>query len=300
MAKKNILIAFLLNLSFSVFEIIGGLLCGSIAIISDSVHDIGDALSIGISYFLERHSNKAPDKKYTYGYRRYSLLGSMITLLILIVGSIAVIVGGINRIINPKDINYDYMLIFAIVGVFINLLATLFTSHGHSHNQRAVNLHMLEDCLGWIVVLIGAVIMKFTDIKVIDPIMSICVSFVILVSSIKAMCDVLCVILLKVPGKIDVDEIKEHLMGIDGVIDIHHIHIWSIDGEAHYATMHVVADGEIPYIKAAVKNELSEHGIYHTTLEIEKKDETCNQRECEIKHTECAEHSHSHSHHHGF
>lgn len=295
MAKKNILVAFLLNLFFSVFELLGGFFCGSVAIVSDSVHDMGDALSIGISYFLESKSNKAPDKKYTYGYRRYSLLGSMITLLILVFGSIAVIIGGINRIINPKDINYDYMMVFAIVGAVVNLLATLFTRHGHSLNQRAVNLHMLEDCLGWIVVLIGAVIMKFTDISIIDPIMSICVSFVILVSSIKALCNVLSVILLKVPSGVDIDEIEKHLLEIDGVIDVHHIHIWSIDGEANYATLHAVIEGDESVVKSAIREELAEHNISHVTVETEDKTCDCQEKECVVKHTE---HIGCHHHHH--
>lgn len=294
MAKKNILVAFLLNLFFSVFELLGGFFCGSVAIVSDSVHDMGDALSIGISYFLESKSNKAPDKKYTYGYRRYSLLGSMITLLILIFGSIAVIIGGINRIINPKDINYDYMMVFAIVGAVVNLLATLFTRHGHSLNQRAVNLHMLEDCLGWIVVLIGAVIMKFTDISIIDPIMSICVSFLILVSSIKALCNVLSVILLKVPSGVDIDEIEKHLLEIDGVIDVHHIHIWSIDGEANYATLHAVIEGDESVVKSAIREELAEHNIVHATIETEDKTCDCQEKECVVKHTE---HIGCHHHH---
>ena len=281
MAKKNILIAFLLNISFSIFEIIGGLVCGSVAIISDSVHDMGDALSIGISYFLERKSNKAPDEKYTYGYRRYSLLGSMITLLILIFGGVAVIIGATNRIFNPKDINYDYMLIFAIVGVAVNLLATLFTRHGHSLNQRAVNLHMLEDCLGWIVVLIGAVVMKFTDIGIIDPIMSICVSAVILVSSIKALAEALGVILLKVPSGIDSDEICHHLL--------------RIDGEINYATLHAVIEGDASAIKSHIREELAEHNIAHATIETEDKDYECIEKNCVVKH---AEHIGCHHHHH--
>ena len=171
--EKNILIAFILNLSFSIFEFIGGIFTGSVAIISDSVHDIGDAASIGIAFFLERKSKKQPDEKYTYGYKRYSLLGGIITTLILLLGSIAVVYNAVSRIISPTEINYNGMIIFAIVGVCVNLCASLLTRDGDSINQKAVNLHMLEDVLGWVVVLIGAIVMRFTDFYIIDPLMSI-------------------------------------------------------------------------------------------------------------------------------
>ena len=148
--EKNILIAFILNLAFSVFEFVGGIFTNSVAIISDSIHDIGDALSIGISFFLEKKSKKQPDKIYTFGYLRYSVMGSIITTLILLIGSILVVVNAVKRILSPAEINYNGMIIFAAVGIIVNFLAAYFTRHGDSLNQKAVNLHMLEDVLGWI------------------------------------------------------------------------------------------------------------------------------------------------------
>ncbi len=171
--EKNILIAFLLNISFSIFEFFGGLFTNSVAILSDAVHDMGDAISIGISYFMEKKSKKHADNKYTYGYIRYSVLGGVITTTILLVGSILVIMGAIKRLFDPVEINYSGMIIFAIFGVILNSAAAFVTKEGDSINQKAVNLHMLEDVLGWIVVLIGAIIMNFTDITILDSIMSI-------------------------------------------------------------------------------------------------------------------------------
>ena len=183
--EKNILIAFILNISFSLFELIGGLFTGSISILSDSLHDLGDALSIGISYFLEKKSKRKADSKHTYGYVRYSVMGGIITSTILLVGSIFVIYESILRIINPVNINYNGMIVFALIGVIVNLIASLVTKEGDSINQKAVNLHMLEDVLGWVIVLIGAIVMNFTDIKIIDPIMSMGVAIFILINSIK-------------------------------------------------------------------------------------------------------------------
>ena len=295
-SEKNILIAFLLNLAFSIFEFFGGIFTNSIAILSDSIHDIGDAASIGIAYLLEKKSKKQPDKTYTYGYLRYSVIGSIISTLILLVGSILVVLNAINRIIKPVDINYNGMIIFAVVGVIVNFLAAYFTRHGDTLNQRTVNLHMLEDVLGWAVVLIGAIVMRFTDFKLIDPILSIAVAIYIFIHAFSHLKEALDLFLEKIPENISVDEIKEHLTEIDGVLDVHHIHIWSIDGNQNYATMHVVTNSEHTAIKKAVKEKLKEHGIVHATLELEGENERCEDEDCHT-HNHCGHHHHGHHHH---
>ena len=292
--ERNILIAFILNLLFSIFEFIGGTLCGSVAIISDSIHDIGDAASIGFSYFLEKKSKKQPDDVYTYGYARYSVIGSVITTVILLVGAVIVIFTAIGRIINPVKINYNEMILFAVVGAVVNVFAAYFTKGGDSLNQKAVNLHMLEDTFGWTAVLIGAVVMRFTDFSVIDPIMSVGVAIFILFNSVKNLKEVLDLFLEKTPHDISIEEIKKHILDISGVLDVHHIHVRSFDGYNNYATMHIVADGDGVIIKKRIKEELREHGIWHTTLELESADEEC----CEINCCPKAMGQSTHHHHH--
>lgn len=294
--ERNILIAFILNLSFSIFEFIGGIFTGSVAIVSDAIHDVGDAASIGISYFLERKSKKQPDEKYTYGYVRYSVIGGFITTLILLIGSALMIYNAIGRIITPIEINYNGMIVFAIVGVCVNFSAALFTREGGSLNQKAVNLHMLEDVLGWIVVLVGAIVMRFTNFALIDPIMSIGVSLFILVNAIRNLKEVADLFLEKAPHNIEVAEIKEHIEEIDGIIDVHHIHVWSIDGQNNFATMHIVTDNDPHKIKDLIREELREHGIGHVTIEIESSTEHCHEKQC---HVEISSHSGHHHHHHG-
>ena len=293
--EKNILIAFILNLLFSVFEFIGGLWTGSVAIISDAIHDIGDAASIGISFFLEKKSKKQPDETHTYGYARYSVIGSVITTMILLFGSVMVIYNAIGRMLNPTDIHYDGMIVFAVVGVIVNFGAALVTREGDSLNQKAVNLHMLEDVLGWVVVLVGAVVMRFTDFAIIDPIMSIGVAVFILINAIKNLGEAVGLFLEKTPRNIDLSEIKEHLCEIEGVLDVHHIHVWSMDGQVSYATMHIVAKGDPHHVKEAVREELREHGIAHATLELEAEGEHCHEEHC---HVEVKSSSGHHHHHH--
>ena len=290
---KSILVAFFLNLAFSIIELVGGIFTGSVAIVSDSIHDIGDAVSIGVSYLLERKSKKAPDENYTFGYVRYSVIGGFITVCILLVGSVAVIINAVEKMFNPTDINYDGMIIFAIFGAVINLIAARVTHDGESINQKAVNLHMLEDVLGWLVVLVGAVIMRFTDFKLIDPIMSIGVAAFIIVNALKHLKDIIDLFLEKTPHGVSVAEIKEHIEAIDGVENVHHIHLWSVDGINACATMHVVTDSDPHEIKEKVREELTEHGIVHSTLELERTDEPCPAPKCVPAHTD----HHCHHHH---
>lgn len=296
--EKNILIAFILNLSFAIFEFFGGVFTGSVAIISDAIHDVGDATSIGISYFLEKQSRKKPDEKYTYGYVRYSVIGSVITTLILLVGSVIVIINAVDKMLNPTKINYKGMIVFAVLGLVVNFVAAIVTHGEGSLNQKAVNLHMLEDVLGWAVVLIGAVIMNFTDVKIIDPLMSIGVSVFIFVNAFKSLKEVLDLFLEKTPHGIKIDEIKAHILNIDGLEDVHHIHIWSLDGVSNFATMHIVTNCEGHEIKEKVREKLSEHGISHATLELETVGEHCHESDCNAHINKNSGHGHHHHHHH--
>ncbi|MBR3131417.1 cation transporter [Candidatus Saccharibacteria bacterium] len=278
--EKNILIAFFLNASFSVFEFIGGVITGSIAITSDAVHDLGDALSIGIAYALERKSKKGPDAKHTYGYARYSLVGSIITTIILLVGSSFVIYEAIKRILDPAEVNYDSMITFAIIGLIVNGVASYVTREGGSFNQRSVNLHMLEDVLGWAVVLIGSIVIKLTGITVIDPILSLAIAIFILIEAAKNLREIVKIFLEITPKNIDLEEIKASIKRVKGVIDIHHIYVRSIDGEENHATLHVVVKKYDKKIKDSVKEVLKNHNISHSVIEVEQADEECQEKIC--------------------
>lgn len=298
-SEKNILIAFILNLFFAVFEFVGGVLTGSVAIMSDAVHDLGDAVSIGIAWFLERKSKKQPDHIYTYGYARYSVVGSMITTLILLIGSGLVIYNAVERIIHPVAIHYNGMILFAVVGVVVNLCAAWFTRKGDSLNQKAVNLHMLEDVLGWVVVLVGALVIRFTNLVWIDPIMSIGVAVFIFIHAVRGMGEVLDVFLEKAPRDVDADELAQHLRNMPRVTDVHHLHIWTMDGVSHYATMHIAAvHCDAVALKDAIRNECLDHGIVHVTIELEQEGEPCREKACKPQRNPICSHRHGHSHHH--
>ena len=294
--QRNILIAFLLNLGFSVFEFFGGLFTGSVAILSDAVHDLGDALGIGVSWFLERKSKRQADKTYTYGYARFSVLGSVFTCGILLLGSVGVVVSAVGRLMAPVPIRYDGMILFAVVGVAVNLTAAFVTRKGESLNQKAVNLHMLEDVLTWMVVLMGAVVMRYTDWTVIDPLVSISVAVYVFIHAVGHLRAAVDIFLEKVPDGYAVEAIKAQVEAVEGVKDAHHIHIRSIDGYTHAASLHVVADGDPAAVKAAVRAMLGEMGIAHVTVEVEREGEVCGQPWCDL--VERHNHGGHHHHHH--
>ncbi len=286
-SEKRILTAFLLNLIISIFELMGGIYTGSTAIISDSVHDTGDALSVGLSYFLERKAKQQPDKAYTFGYGRYSVLASVITTLILITGSLLAVINAIDKIINPTALNFNGMTVFALFGVAVNLGAALFTHSGEGLNSKAVTLHMLEDVLGWISVLVCSVIIKLTGFTIIDPIMSIIVSVFIFISAARHFKKSIVILLEKAPDGVDIEKIRKELCKIHGITDVHHLHIWTIDGQSNYAAMHIVSDSSFFEIKNIVRHALEKYNITHTIIETEKQGEECASVVCS---TSCCRH----------
>ena len=208
------------------------------------------------------------------------------------------VISNISRMKFYNTYIYKAMkMVSAVVGAVVNFGAAYITREGDSLNQKAVNLHMLEDVLGWIVVLIGAVVMRFTDFAIIDPLMSIGVALFILINATKNLKEVLDLFLEKTPSGIDVEEIKEHICSIDGVLDAHHIHIWSMDGQSNFATMHIVTNSDAHKIKELIREELAEHGIVHATLELEAEGEHCHEKNCDIKINSNSGHHHHHHHH---
>lgn len=288
--EKKLMVAFLLNAVFAAAEYIGGLLIGSVAIASDAVHDFGDAFSIGFAWALERRSKREADAKHTYGYARYSVLGGALTGIVLLVGSAVVIVRAVERLVHPTPITYDGMIVFAVVGVAINLLAAWLTHAGESLNQKAVTLHLLEDVLGWVVVLVGAVVMRFTDAVWLDAVMSVGVAVFILCHVIRHLKKAVDIFLEKCPEDISVEAIKTELEEIDGVRAVHHLHVWSMDGHRHVATLHADAD---EVAKTAIRQRLARHSIVHVTVETGEESPDC----CFAKVTDEEIHHHLHGGH---
>jgi cobalt-zinc-cadmium efflux system protein len=282
---ENISFAFILNLVFAVIEVIGGLLTNSVAIMSDALHDIGDSISLGMAWFLQKKSRKKSDEFYSYGYRRFSLLGAIFISIVLIVSSVFILRECVIRLSNPQVANAKGMLIFAIVGVVVNGFAAYRLKKGHSLNERAVSLHLLEDVLGWLAVLVVSIVMLFINVPILDPLLSIGITIWVLTNVYKNLRDTFKVLLQEVPQNIDVNRMLNEISRLPHIESLHDFHLWSLDGERNIMTMHVVTKGTLPkdgqlLLKQQIRDLASSFKIEHVTLEFETTNES---DDCEFR-----------------
>lgn len=276
----NIKIAFFLNLAFTIIEIIGGFWTNSMAILSDALHDLGDSLSLGVSWYLQNYSKKGPDYKFSFGYSRFSLLGALINSIVLLGGSVLILSRAIPRIFNPEPVNAKGMIAFAVLGIFINGAAVLRLRKGKSLNEKVVTWHLLEDVLGWVVVLIGSIILNFKDLPIIDPLLSIGITIYILYNVVKNLKKVMNVFLQGVPEDISIEEIEKLVEEKTEALSVHHTHIWTIEGERNMLSTHVkIPDSynsqDIINLKKNIRKLLKEKNIEHVTIEMEYETEEC-------------------------
>ena len=279
-ATGNIKIAFFLNLCFAVIELIGGFITNSVAILSDALHDFGDSVSLGVAWYLQRKAAKPGDATYTYGYRRFSLLGAFINSVILIVGSVFVIKESVERLANPQEADAKGMILMAVIGIAFNAAAMLRLKKGSSINEKVVSLHFFEDVLGWAAVLIGALVMLFFHVPILDPILSLGIACFILFNVYRNLKPALRIILQGIPDPAMEAEIRSLILENKNVRDVHDFHLWSLDGEHSVVTMHVVVKNmmdvkEAEQVKIAIKEQLKSLHVYHATIEVEFEPEYC-------------------------
>ena len=272
--------AFFLNVCFTIVEFIGGWLTNSTAIMADAVHDLGDSLSIGLSWLLSRLSGRKADGVFTYGYHRFSLLGALINGVVLIAGSLWILSEAVPRLANPTMPHAVGMFWLAILGVVVNGYAAYKLSHGKTLNERVLNLHLLEDVLGWVAVLIVAIVLLFVDWPIIDPLLSIAFTLFILINVVRNIVTTVSLLMQATPDKALHDQVVSEMLSMEPVSGVHHLHLWSLDGEHHVLTAHLelsrsVDAREYLELKTEVEKRLSEHDFVHTTIEFEFPEELC-------------------------
>ncbi|OOR80540.1 cation diffusion facilitator family transporter [Streptococcus mitis] len=270
-AKYTVWIAFFLNLSYAIVEFIAGGIFGSSAVLADSVHDLGDAIAIGISALLETISNREEDRHYTLGYKRFSLLGALVTAVILITGSILVILENITKLLNPQPVNDEGVLWLGIIAVSINVLASLVIRKGQTKNESILSLHFLEDTLGWVAVILMAIVLRFTDWYILDPLLSIAISFFILSKALPRFWSTLKIFLDAVPEGVDIQKIKTDLAELDHVASINQLNLWTMDGLEKNAIVHVCLK-EMEHMetcKESIRIFLKDCGFQNITIEVD-------------------------------
>lgn len=272
--------AFVLNLVFACVELAGGLWTNSVAILSDALHDFGDALAVALAIFLEKFSQKQSDGNFSYGYRRFSTLGALITGMILIVGSIFILIESVPRLLNPQQPHAEGMILLALLGLGVNGYAAYRVSKGESLNEKMLMWHMLEDVIGWAMVLVGAIVMKFYYVPQLDAGMAIALALWILYNVFRNVREAMKVFLMAAPSNIAISEVEAAVRKVSLVGDVHHAHLWSLDGENHIFTAHIVLQsgatiGDMEAVKGQVKKCVKDFGIIEATIEIEYNGESC-------------------------
>ena len=283
-ASKWIWTAFILNLLFAVIEFVWWTITNSIAIVSDSIHDLWDSLAIWLAYIFEKISKKKANEKYNYWYARFSILWALITVVILITWSIFIIKNAIERFSDPKEVNSIWMLILAVIGLTINWFAAYKTAKWSWLNEKAISLHLLEDVLWWAAVLIWAILIYFFHWNFIDSILSICICIFIFYNACVLLKWIIDIFLEKTPKDISYEKLISHVKNLSWIKDAHHMHVWTLDGEKNYLTIHALIDkklsaDDIMKLKKDIKSELKKQWIHHSVIEFEREDEHCDEWE---------------------
>ena len=298
-SKFAVWLAFVLNFSFAIIEFIFGGLFGSSAILADAVHDLGDALAIGISAFLESISNREEDSHYTLGYKRFSLLGAILTAVILITGSSLVILENISKLIEPQPVDHEGMLWLGVIAIAINLTASLIVHKGQTKNESILSLHFLEDTLGWLAVIVVAIILRYTDWYFLDPLLSLLISAFILSKALPRFWSTLKIFLDAVPEGVDIQQVKSDLEQLDHVTSINQLNLWTMDGLEKNAIIHVCLEHvkHMEVCKEAIRTLLKDWGFQNVTIEVDEDLATHRAHKRNIEELEVSQ-SHGHNHHH--
>ncbi len=280
-------LAFWLNLFFSIIEIIGGIFTNSTAIIADAFHDFTDAIAIGIAVLLEKFSKKGRSPKFSFGYKRFSLLSALAMSLFLLIGAVFMVVSAYQSFLHPEPVNSMGMLGLAILGIAVNGFAFLKIkqSNGHSHqhshphshnadfNSKAIMLHLLEDVLGWVAVLIGAIVIYYTGWYWIDGVLTLAVAVFIGYNATQNSIATMKILLQSVPENVDAKQLSDEIRLLHGVEDIHDLHIWTMDGNFHIGSLHAVVNtaykNEENHILDSILQLMKKHNIHHPTVQME-------------------------------
>lgn len=282
---SNIQVAFFLNLAFTLLEFVGGLWTNSMAIVADAIHDLGDTASLGLSWYLERFSQRGSSRTFSYGYRRFSLLGALLSGGVLIGGSLFVLSEAVPRLLGPQPTNAPGMLALALLGVLVNGAAALRMRSSTGLNARMVGWHLLEDVLGWVAVLIVSIVLLFTDEwYFLDPLLSLAITLFVLLNAARNLRSVMRIFLQAAPEGMDVGAIDEELRQLPHVQSTHHTHLWSLDGERNVLTTHLVVRADaskatIVEAKDRARRIAARLGADHVTVEVEYADEDCTMRD---------------------
>ena len=268
----------LLNSTLSVAQPVIGIGFGSLALIGDAIHNLGDVAGLTLGWGAERLSTRAPSERFTYGFGRSTQLAALINGVLVAMASAVVVVEAIQRLTDPQPLVSGPVAWAAAAGIAVNLgSASLFGfnghgGHGHDLNRRAAVMHLLSDALVSVAVLLSALLVGFTGWHWLDPLTAIGVGLAVGYTGVVLIRDALVVLLDGIPGHIQPDLVRDTLLALPGVVDVHHLHIWSLSTSQVALTAHVCrhpSDLNDMELLHRAKDALAGIGVEHSTLQLE-------------------------------
>lgn len=285
--NRAFIIGIALNLVYVIVQIIVGLNINSLSLLSDAGHNFLDVAGLALAMLAFKLSNSKATQKFTYGYKKASILISLLNAVVLLISIGAIAYEAILRFSNPEPLPGKVIAIVAFIGIIINGGAALmfFRDREKDINVKAAFLHLASDALVSLGLVVGGIIIYYTNLYWIDPLLSIIICFIIVASTWELLKDSLRLSLDGVPENIETEKIKQKILQTKGVKGLHHIHIWAISTTQNALTAHLVVDNnltsqQVTKLKQTIKNELAHLNIHHTTLETEFESQTCEQDEC--------------------
>jgi cobalt-zinc-cadmium efflux system protein len=282
--EKDLFITMLLNFVITIVEVVGGIVSGSLSLLSDAMHNFSDGIAIIVSYIAIRLSKRPRTLKHTFGLKRAEILAAIVNASTLIIISFFLIKEAIERFSHPTPITGSLMLVVAVVGLAANVVGTVLLKKGSEGNIniRAAYFHLLSDAVSSLAVIIGAVFIMVFNITWIDPVLTILISLYILKETYSIVKESVDVIMMSTPPDINMNEIQRAVESIPGVKNVHHVHLWKMnDSDIHFEA-HIEVDDLLVSRTAEIRKEIEihlqdKHGITHTTLQFEC--DTCSTKE---------------------
>jgi cobalt-zinc-cadmium efflux system protein len=220
-----------------------GITSGSMAILADSLHDFTDSLSLGAGCYFEEKCRKGTTDTYSFGYGRFSLVSAVVNALALLLGSIFIVYESVNQILNPQMPDIYWMIGIDVLGITFNGMAVSKLKSGKSMNKQVMTIHLMEDALGWIAVLIASIVMLFVHIPVLDPILAIVINLTVLFFVMRKLLQVFKIMLQRVPENVNLAALRQKMLCIEGIKEANSRHIWSLTREKIVVTVNVTAAG---------------------------------------------------------
>lgn len=276
--KKVLMISFFIITGFMIVEVIGGLVTNSLALLSDAGHMLSDSISLAVGLLAFTLGERMADYGKTYGYRRFEILAAVFNGVILIGVSLYIFYEAYHRFFAPPEVASLGMLTIAALGLIVNIIVAWLLIRGgdteDNLNLRAVYLHVLGDLLGSIGAIVTAILILVFQWSWADPLASVIVAFLVLVSGVRVTKDALHVLMEGTPKEVDLEKVIQKIRNAEGVCDIHDLHVWSITSGHHALSAHVVVHGEMTInegqlILQTLEEKLSDEGIHHVTIQLE-------------------------------